>query len=135
MDGHTLLNTHTHTHALTIVFVEEFSPLFSRLGFENDFFTTDEEDEEETVKGDLFPPAEGRDKKGFPPLEEGDDDEEGDFILFISASKTEARFLTMVSRSDCFDLRARGSLKKKKKSVTYWQCFNNILVSYEEENC
>lgn len=45
----------------------------------------------------------------FPPLEEEEDghDEEG-LIFFISATRAEARFFTMVSRSDCLDLTPTG---------------------------
>lgn len=49
--------------------------------------------EEEAVEEVLFPSDEG-----VAPLEEDD------FILLISAIKALARFLTMASRSCCFDL-------------------------------
>lgn len=77
----------------------------SRLGFEEGFFTNEEEEEEEGAEDDFFPPAEG-----ITPLEEDDDDEEEeDFILLISTIKALARFLTMASRSGCFDLLSRES--------------------------
>lgn len=85
----------------------------SRLGFEEGFFTNEEEEEEqEAAEDDFFPPAEG-----IAPLGEDDDDEE-DFILLISTIKALARFLTMASRSGCFDLLSRqSSSKQKSRSV------------------
>lgn len=80
------------------------------LGFEEGFFTKEEE-EEEAIEDDFFPPAEG-----IAPLEEDDDEE--DFILLISTIKALARFLTMASRSGCFDLLSRES-RQTKVEISY----------------
>lgn len=55
----------------------------------------------ESEKGDCFPPLEEEDG-------DDDDDKEVGVIFFISATRAEARFFTIVSRSDCFDLTPTG---------------------------
>lgn len=67
-----------------------------------DFFTTEGEEEAESEKGDCFPPFEEEEEA---EEEDGhDEDKEVGVIFFISATRAEARFFTMVSRSDCLDL-------------------------------
>lgn len=100
-----------------LVFIEELAPFLSRLDFKVDFLT----EEEEAVEEAFFPPVEGTapfeeaafilrkeeeavEQAFFPPDEDTAPLEEDDFILLISAIKALARFLTMTSRSGCFDL-------------------------------
>lgn len=102
--------TSINTQTPTLDFIEVLTPLLSRLGFEEGFFTKEEE-EEEAIEDDFFPPAEG-----IAPLEEDDDEE--DFILLISTIKALARFLTMASRSGCFDLLSRES-RQTETEISY----------------
>lgn len=98
------LNTHTHTS----IRLEGPSPPFCGNGFDLKwpkvvFFTPEGEGEVEREKGDCFPPLEEEEE------EDGDDeDKEVGVIFFISATRAEARFFTIVSRSDCFDLTPTG---------------------------
>lgn len=85
---------HTLTHTLT-VFLEKLASLFCRLGFEVESVVADVEDDEE---------------------------DEG-FILANSASKTGARDLTTVSRSDFSfrDWTARGTqMKRASQNCSIW---------------
>lgn len=89
------------SHTPTFVFVEELVAVFCRIGFafkrfKVDFFTIELKDEENEVEDDIFPLSGGVDVRCLPLLEE-DDDGEVDLILLISATKAEARFLTMES--------------------------------------
>lgn len=73
--------------------MEEPSPLFCRKGldfrgFKVDFFTTEDKEVAGSERGNCF-----------PALEEEEEDEVG-VIFFISATRAEARFFTMVSRSE-----------------------------------
>lgn len=100
-----------------MVFIEELATFLSRLDFKEDFLTK----EEEAVEEAFFPPVEGTapfeenafvlrkeeeavEKAFFPPDVGTTPLEDDDFILLISAIKAVARFLTMTSRSGCFDL-------------------------------
>lgn len=90
------LNAQTGAH--TSILLEELSSFFCRKGFDlrgfrRDFFTT----EDREVAG-------GEREKCFPALEEEEDGEdegrEVGVIFFISATRAEARFFTMASRSE-----------------------------------
>lgn len=82
--------------------MEALSGAFCRLGFaftnvDSFFLAVDEE-----AADAFFSLAERVGCERLPPFNEGEEDEE-DFILFISASKTGARDLAIASRSECFD--------------------------------
>lgn len=68
-----------------------------------DFFTTEDEEEAEIEGLNCFPPLQEEEEE-----EDGDEDEEMGVIFFISATRAEARFFTMASRSECFDLTPTG---------------------------
>lgn len=89
--------------------VEEafFPPVKGAAAFEEEAFTLRKE--EEAVGGAFFPEDEDT-----APLEEDD------FILLISAIKALARFLTMTSRSGCFDLLPTGRRSQETEiSISY----------------
>lgn len=109
-----------------------------------DFLT----EEEEAVEEAFFTPVEGAapleeealilrkeedavEQAFFPPDEDTAPLEEDDFILLISAIKALARFLTMTSRSGCFDLLPTGRRSREteitisnKKQI----CPSSILI-------
>lgn len=135
---------HKHIQTQTLVFIEELAPFLSRLDFEVDFLT----EEEEAVEEAFFTPVEGAapleeealilrkeedavEQAFFPPDEDTAPLEEDDFILLISAIKALARFLTMTSRSGCFDLLPTGRRSREteitisnKKQI----CPSSILI-------
>lgn len=102
--------------------VEEafFPPVEGTATFEEEAFVLREV--EEAVEGAFFPPDEGT-----APFEDDD------FILLISAIKALARFLTMTSRSGCFDFpptsqRNKAEEKKKSQRVTEQQMSQYINI-------
>lgn len=70
-----------------------------------DFFTTECEEKVESEQRGGFTPLEEEDEDG------DDEDKEVGLIFFISATRAEARFFTMVSKWDCLDLTPTGMKK------------------------